>query len=237
MQSHALQKLPNSPGSCSLPRVDSPLVVFLDKIIQLTIHLGHANLTENTNIIILIRLIVALLAFLHFQADSPPLYREIRENHADYMPFFLIYNILILLINLKLQVYKRYILTIIVNEMAKMACVIRDVSWCTHSLLFRDTGGKLSPKSGLASTILSTSHGVSLEQTFLDDRSRMPSAGCQIFSFKSLYSILSTRAWYDASIMFSETPTVPHRSFSSPDSTSTLTFAAVPFPAVSTRTL
>jgi len=40
-----------------------------------------------------------------------------------------------------------------------------------------------------------------------------------------------------ASMIFSETPTVPQRLSRSPDSTRTLTLAVVPLPAVSTRTL
>lgn len=54
---------------------------------------------------------------------------------------------------------------------------------------------------------------------------------------KSLYSMLSTMACHEASIIFSETPTVPHFSCSSPDSIRTRTFEEVPLPAVRTRTL
>jgi len=48
--------------------------------------------------------------------------------------------------------------------------------------------------------------------------------------------MLSTTACQLASITFCDTPTVPHRSFLSPDSTSTLTEAPVPSPEESTRT-
>ena len=56
-------------------------------------------------------------------------------------------------------------------------------------------------------------------------------------SFSSLYSMLSTSACHEASMIFSETPTVFHFCLSSPDSIRTRTFAEVPFPAVKTRTL
>ncbi len=67
----------------------------------------------------------------------------------------------------------------------------------------------------------------------------LPSAVSQLFFFalKSLYSILSTSACQLASITFSDTPTVPHLFFPSPDSISTRTRAAVPSAAVKTRTL
>ena len=49
--------------------------------------------------------------------------------------------------------------------------------------------------------------------------------------------MLSAKACQLASMMFSETPTVPHFSLWSPDSISTRTLEAVPWLAVSTRTL
>ena len=56
-------------------------------------------------------------------------------------------------------------------------------------------------------------------------------------SLNSLYSIESTSASHDASIMFSLTPTVPHTSEPSRDSITTRTRAAVPARAFTTRTL
>src|SRR3989338_9022221 len=56
-------------------------------------------------------------------------------------------------------------------------------------------------------------------------------------SFNSLYSTLSARACQLASIIFSETPTVPHELFSSSDWIRTLTLAAVPAFSSSTLTL
>jgi hypothetical protein len=56
-------------------------------------------------------------------------------------------------------------------------------------------------------------------------------------SFRSLYSTLSTRACQEASITFSETPTVPQIEFLSIDWMMTRTRAAVPALALTTRTL
>ena len=53
----------------------------------------------------------------------------------------------------------------------------------------------------------------------------------------NLYSMLSTRACQEASMMFSETPTVPQCSLLSRDSMTTRTLAAVPAPELMTRTL
>ena len=58
-----------------------------------------------------------------------------------------------------------------------------------------------------------------------------------VASFCNLYSTLSTRAFHDASMMFSDTPTVPQIAFLSMDSITTRTFAAVPSRALTTRTL
>jgi hypothetical protein len=55
--------------------------------------------------------------------------------------------------------------------------------------------------------------------------------------FWILYSTLSTSASQLASMMFSETPTVPHRDCLSRDSMTTRTRAAVPSRALTTRTL
>lgn len=56
-------------------------------------------------------------------------------------------------------------------------------------------------------------------------------------SRRSLYSIESTSACHDASMMFSATPTVPHVSSPSPDVISTRVCAAVPFDSSRIRTL
>jgi len=56
-------------------------------------------------------------------------------------------------------------------------------------------------------------------------------------SFWSLYSTLSTRASQEASMMFSDTPTVPQFESLSRDSIITRTRAAVPSRALTTRTL
>src|SRR5262249_35117342 len=56
-------------------------------------------------------------------------------------------------------------------------------------------------------------------------------------SRRSLYSIESTRACHEASMMLSATPTVPQVSFPSPEVTSTRVFAAVPLDSSRIRTL
>lgn len=56
-------------------------------------------------------------------------------------------------------------------------------------------------------------------------------------SFSSLNSMLSTSACQLASMIFSETPTVPHFFKPSPDSIKTRTFEPVPSLAAKTRTL
>ena len=56
-------------------------------------------------------------------------------------------------------------------------------------------------------------------------------------SRRSLYSIESTSASQDASMMFSATPTVPHVSSPSPDVISTRVFAPVPADSSRMRTL
>lgn len=56
-------------------------------------------------------------------------------------------------------------------------------------------------------------------------------------SLRSLYSIESTSACHEASMMFSATPTVPHVSAPSPDVISTRVCAAVPFDSSRIRTL
>ena len=59
----------------------------------------------------------------------------------------------------------------------------------------------------------------------------------RLSSLRSLYSIESTSACHDASMMFSATPTVPHVSSPSPDVISTRVCAAVPFDSSRIRTL
>ena len=59
----------------------------------------------------------------------------------------------------------------------------------------------------------------------------------RLSSRRSLYSIESTSACHDASMMFSATPTVPHVSSPSPDVISTRVCAAVPFDSSRIRTL
>jgi hypothetical protein len=59
----------------------------------------------------------------------------------------------------------------------------------------------------------------------------------RLSSRRNLYSIESTSACHDASMMFSATPTVPHVSSPSPDVISTRVCAAVPFDSSRIRTL
>jgi hypothetical protein len=96
--------------------------------------LCHPNFAEHTNIIVLICLIVALLAFPDLHADSPPSLEKSGENHADYMPIIIIYNILISCNNLEVTLYIRDIVTIIVRRLAIRAGTRGDALWHTGSL-------------------------------------------------------------------------------------------------------
>src|SRR3990172_1744188 len=83
------------------------------------------------------------------------------------------------------------------------------------------------------------SHRIPIQQYLLQScccPSQPFSPDCSL-SLSSLNSILSASACQLASMIFSETPTVPHFRSLSPDSISTRTRDAVPFIPVSTLTL
>src|ERR1051325_5278628 len=70
--------------------------------------------------------------------------------------------------------------------------------------------------------------GVALHRSAAGRRFAGARRGARLCSLNSLYSKLSTSACKLASTTFSERPTVPQRSFPSPDSIRTRTFEAVP---------
>src|SRR3989449_6435145 len=120
--------------------------------------------------------------------------------------------------------------------------------------IYEKVGGPQPPSSkhplfrkfrspGLLSSSLSPSHPTG-QNPFRDHQDTKAFARSQAEvclaerrSFTILYSMLSANACQLASMMFSETPTVPHFSLWSPDSISTRTREAVPLLAAKTRTL